>query len=412
MSGHISEFGVLRSPGRVLFGEGMLRALPEIVADYGANVLICTDPVVAGLEEVQDVAKRIRAISGTTVIYSETRPELPKSCVQECLGQLADNRPDVIVGLGGGSAMDLAKLVSVALSGSSDLSVFYGENLIRRPVLPVIAVPTTAGSGSEVTPVAVLDDDSRALKIGISSPRIIPRVAVVDPLLTHGCPAGLTVSSAADAMTHAIEAFTSVRRAGKPNIERERVFVGKNIISDFYALRAIELISRNIARVAKDGSDARARRDVMLGSLLAGLAFGVAGTAAAHAIQYPVGALTKTPHGLGVAALMPFVMAFNRSECTATFARIASVMGKADGTDSARADAAPELVLSLFSSVGIPGNLAELGVEKDKLDWITEQSMLPRRLVENNPRKLSLDGVGEIVANAWNGYLPRPREIA
>ena len=407
MSGYVSEFGVLRPPGRVVFGEGMLRALPEIVADYGRNVLICTDPVICRLAEVESVMHRIKSLSTTMVVYRDTRPELPKSCVQECLDQLAGTRPDVIVGLGGGSSMDLAKLVSLALGTSSDLSAFYGENLVYGPVLPVIAVPTTAGTGSEVTPVAVLDDESRTLKVGISSPRIIPRVAVVDPLLTHSCPTGLTVSSAADAMTHAIEAFTSIRRAATPAIERERVFVGKNIMSDFYALRAIELISRNIARVAKDGSDARARRDVMLGSLLAGLAFGVAGTGAAHAIQYPVGALTKTPHGLGVAVLMPFVMAFNRCECMASFAQIASAMGREQGTEAARANAAVELVSSLFLSVGIPENLAGLGVGKDSLDWIGEQSMLAKRLVDNNPRKLSPQGVGEIIANAWSGDLPQ-----
>src|SRR5690606_21603860 len=170
---------------------------------------------------------------------------------------------------------------------------------VPGPIMPLIAVPTTAGTGSEVTPVAVLSDSERTLKVGISSPFLIPTWSVCDPELTFSCPAALTAIAGADALTHAIEAFTAVRRDPVPSIAQERVFVGKNTMSDHFALSAITLLWEGLEAACEDNTDRSAREKVMLGATMAGLAFGVAGTAAAHAIQYPVGALTHTAHGLG-----------------------------------------------------------------------------------------------------------------
>lgn len=174
------------------------------------------------------------------------------------------------------------------------------------PVLPVIAVPTTAGTGSEATPVAVISDPDRTLKVGISSPHLLPRVAICDPDLTLTCPPALTAIAGADALTHAIEAFTAGRRAPSPELAQRHVFIGKSALTDHFALLAIRLLGRSLERACHDGADEEARADVMLAALAAGCAFGTAGTAAAHAIQYPVGALTHTAHGLGVATLLPY----------------------------------------------------------------------------------------------------------
>lgn len=163
------------------------------------------------------------------------------------------------------------------------------------PVLPVIAVPTTAGTGSEATPVAVISDPDRTLKVGISSPHLLPRVAICDPDLTLTCPPALTAIAGADALTHAIEAFTAGRRAPSPELAQRHVFIGKSALTDHFALLAIRLLGRSLERACHDGADEEARADVMLAAL-----------AAAHAIQYPVGALTHTAHGLGVATLLPY----------------------------------------------------------------------------------------------------------
>ncbi|MEO1285417.1 MAG: iron-containing alcohol dehydrogenase, partial [Pseudomonadota bacterium] len=211
-------------------------------------------------------------------------------------------------------------------------------------------------------------------------------------------------------MTHAIEAFTAIKRDPDPGLETAGVFVGKNDLSDMFALEAVRLISRNLETAVLEGANADARNAMAKGSLLAGLSFGSAGTAAAHAIQYPIGAQTKTPHGLGVAALMPYVMAFNRSHCTAEYAELAQAMGAGAGSSDLMADQAVEMVADLFSRVGIPKTLPELGVTPDQLDWIIDRSLLPARLVNNNPRPLDRDGIEEIVTNAMSGTLTLRRK--
>ena len=406
----MSSLGVLRSPETVLFAEGALTALPDQVERFGSKVLVCTDPVVAGFPAVLQILDALKAKGAEVAVYADTTPELPISCVHDCIEKQADFTPDVVVGLGGGSSIDLAKLVALAYRHGRELSNFYGENLVPGPTVPIIAVPTTAGTGSEATPVAVLDDQGRELKVGISSRYLIPRVAVVDPSLTLSCPAGLTAASGADAMTHAIEAFTAIKRDPDPGLETAGVFVGKNDLSDMFALEAVRLISRNLETAVFEGANADARNAMAKGSLLAGLSFGSAGTAAAHAIQYPIGAQTKTPHGLGVAALMPYVMAFNRSHCTAEYAQLAQAMGSGAGSSDLMADQAVEMVADLFSRIGIPKTLPELGVTPDQLDWIIDRSLLPARLVNNNPRPLDRDGIEEIVTNAMSGTLTLRRK--
>jgi len=269
--------------------------------------------------------------------------------------------------------------------------------------MPVIALPTTSGTGSEVTPVAVLADAERAVKIGIASPHLIPHVAICDPELTYSCPPSLTAHSGADALTHAIEAFTNVRRPLGDDLVHEHVFLGKNVLSDQFALGAISDISASLKQAFDNGGDRVARQRLMAGATKAGLAFGTAGTAAAHAVQYPVGAMTHTAHGLGVAVLMPHVMAFNRAYCEAELAEIADAMS-AGGTDIAgRAQAAIDAVAGLFASVGIPHTLADLGIGRAQLPLVVEQALGSVRLVKNNPRPLDLASMTILVEGAFTG---------
>ena len=211
-------------------------------------------------------------------------------------------QPDVVLGLGGGSNLDLSKAVALLVRYPAALSTYYGENNVPGPIAPVVAVPTTAGTGSEVSPVAVVADPERAMKVGIASRALIPKWAVVDPALTVSCPASVTAHSGMDALAHAIESFCArVRTDCSPHA----IFVGKNPMSDVLATKAISAIAKFLPRAVAQPSDREARQEMALASLLAGMAFSSAGTAAVHALQYPVGEATHTPHGLGNAVFCP-----------------------------------------------------------------------------------------------------------
>jgi alcohol dehydrogenase len=271
----------------------------------------------------------------------------------------------------------------------------------------VVAVPTTAGTGSEVTPVAVVSDPSRTIKVGISSPHLIPAVAVCDPELTVSCPRAVTAAAGADALTHGIEAFTAVRRPPTPDLSRERVFVGANVLTDLFALEAVRAVAAHLRRACDVPDDLEARSGMMRAALSGGFAFGTAGTAGAHALQYPIGALTHTAHGAGVGALMPYVMAFNAPARVERLGKIAHVLG-VDGGESgpaALARAAVRGVADLLASVGIPRTVADLGVPADRLPGMARDAMSARRLVENNPRPLDEESALVLLQAAHAGEL-------
>ena len=398
------HFGAMRAPDSLLFGTGQRRSIGLAATSLGKSALVCTDRRFAATSEMAEMVSILERTGIAVQVFADTEAELPIDGIETCAVQFRDLSPDMVIGIGGGSCLDLAKLVSLLLTHGGDLSRYYGEQKVPGPIRPVIAVPTTAGTGSEVTPVAVLGDRRRELKVGISSPYLIPAIAICDPELTVTAPPSLSAIAGADAMTHAIEAVSAVRHPVTPELGFRRVFVGKNEISDYNALHAIHLISRSLPIVVGNGSDLQARSDLMLGSTVAGLAFGVAGTAAAHAIQYPVGALTKTAHGLGVAALMPYVMEFNRPACCESFAAIARAMGAEGRDETALADHAVAMVRDLFRTIGIPLTLAELGVTKDKIEWIAEKTLLSTRLVQNNPVPLTRKAALEITHRAFRGH--------
>jgi alcohol dehydrogenase len=402
----MEHFGIIRSPGLVVFGRGRRDSLASIAAKLGTRALICTDERVRADPMLADLVDALRGAGIRTEVYDETVAELPLACIEGAVARARNFGPDILVGLGGGSCIDLAKLVGVCMAHGGPLSRYYGEFRVPGPIMPVIAVPTTAGTGSEVTPVAVLADPDRAVKVGISSPCLIPAVALCDPELTLSCPPSLTAGSGADALTHAIEAFTAIRVPADGDTPMGKVFVGKNLFSDIYARVAISALAGSLARAVEDGRDVAAREQVMLGALAAGMAFAAAGTAAAHAIQYPVGALTHTAHGLGVATLLPYVMEFNRPACLEEFAQIADLFegeARSGGSTTQRSALAIDLVEALFRRIGIPGSLAQLGLAADQCGVVVEQSLQAARLVRNNPRPLDAACVENIVACALAG---------
>src|SRR6201991_482082 len=345
-------FGALRLPASVVFGSGQRAAIGMMTAQIGKRALICADARMGQDAQFKAIVADIEANGVQTKVYDRTEADLPMEGISGCVTECADFKPDVVLGVGGGSCMDMAKCVAVLLQHGGSLRDYYGENKIPGPVAPVIAVPTTSGTGSEVTPVAVIADTERGTKVGISSPYLIPRVAVCDPELTVTCPPGLTAVSGADALTHAIESFTSAHREVTPDLTVKNVFVGKNVLSDVFGLLALKNIFAALRTAVNDGKNIQAREQMMLASLAAGCAFGTAGTAAAHAIQYPVGNETHTPHGMGVALLLPYVMEFNRPNCVPAFAQMGRAIGL-PGNDEAISHAVIDAVANLLQEIGI-----------------------------------------------------------
>ena len=392
-------FATIRAPREVIFGAGQRDALGAVAAKLGRRALVVTDERLSGDADFIEMTAQIEKAGLSVRIDVSTLPDVPVDTAVASAEAARGFDPDLVIGVGGGSCLDMAKCVAILLTHGGRPQDYYGEFMVPGPVMPLIAVPTTAGTGSEVTPVAVLSDRERQLKVGISSPHVIPTVSICDPELTATCPAGLTAIAGADALTHAIEAFTAIRREPVPGLAQERVFVGKNATSDHFALQAIALIWEGLERACADGGDNEARAKVMLGATLAGLAFGVAGTAAAHAIQYPVGAVTHTPHGAGVACLMPYVMAWNAPRIGPELTQIAAAIGLRDGDEVIPA------VAALFGRIGIPRTLRDLGLADDRLDWVAEQSCGIARLIQNNPRPLPPEDMRRLVGAAHRGEL-------
>ncbi|MEZ0494950.1 iron-containing alcohol dehydrogenase [Sphingomonas sp. IW22] len=396
-------FGAARLPRAILFGRGQRGAIGSTSARVGRRALLVTDERQAAQPEFAAILADLQAHGVETQVFDGVIPDLPISAIDACVAPARDFAPDVVIAVGGGSAMDLAKVAAVLLTHGGQVSDYYGEFAVPGPVLPLIAVPTTAGTGSEVTPVAVISDESRGTKIGIASPYLIPQVAICDPELTASCPPGLTAVSGADALTHAIESFTTARRPADAMLTEEHVFIGKNVLSDHFAKLAVANLFKYLERAWRDGSDMEAREGVMLASLTAGCAFGTAGTAAAHALQYPIGNLTHTAHGAGVAALMPFVMQYNRPACAEAFAELATLIGLPDGSVEERSQAFIEAVADLMAAIRIPASLAELGLAEDQQEYVAEHSLKSARLIKNNPRPLDLDAMRAITHAAYSG---------
>ncbi|HEX5782350.1 MAG TPA: iron-containing alcohol dehydrogenase, partial [Solirubrobacteraceae bacterium] len=339
----------------------------------------------------------VESLSGDVTVFSGAAVDVPSSAVEAAVS--AAERPDVIVAVGGGSVIDLAKVTALLLAHGGALADYYAVQSVPGPIVPLIALPTTAGTGSEATPVAVITDPATEMKIGLASPHLIPRHAVCDPLLTVGAPPVVTAHAGIDALAHAVESFISAREHPSPELVLGRPQVGKNLLSDALAQTAAGHIVRNLVRAVEDGSDLEARTGMLYGSLLAGIAFGNSGVSAAHALQFPLGAATHTSHGLGTGVLLPYVMEFNRPARPAEMAALSSLMG---------GDAVSH-VHALGLRIGLPASLAEVGVARSDLRAMAEAAVGFKRLVDNNPVPLDADALEAILDAAWHGEPDRLR---
>lgn len=370
--------------GRIFFGWGAVNELRHVPREFGQRVLVCTDQNIVKAGICETVLGLLHEAKANVKVFDEGRPEVDRETIERAAAVAQAFAPDVVIGLGGGSNLDLSKAVAVLLRHPGPISSYYGENNVPGPITPVVAVPTTAGTGSEVSPVAVVADPERAIKVGIASRALIPKWAIVDPALTISCPASVTAHSGMDAITHAIESFCAKVRTG---VSSHAIFVGKNPVSDVLAAKAISCLAKSLATAVAHPDNRAAREEVALASLLAGMAFSSAGTAAVHALQYPVGEATHTPHGLGNAVLLPTVMRSIVPSRITEMAFIARCLdpGLASVPDATAAAKAPDLVEQLGAKVGIPKGLRALGLTKEQLPDLARLASTVRRLIDNSP---------------------------
>jgi alcohol dehydrogenase class IV len=387
----MTDFAVLRAPSQVLFGCGMASATGEVAAEHGRRALVVTDPVIA---QTPGFAAVLDSLDGLEVtIFSDAAVDVPPSAVEAALARGEAARADVIVAVGGGSVIDLAKVTALQLTHGSPLENYYAVGSVPGPIVPLVALPTTAGTGSEATPVAVVTDPSTDMKIGVASRHLIPRHAICDPLLTVAAPRTVTAHAGIDALSHAVESYLSARQEPSPELVLGQPQVGKNLLSDALAITAARHLLENLAQAVEDGSDASARTGMLYGSLLAGIAFGNSGVGAAHALQFVVGAATHTSHGLGTGLLLPYVMEYNRSARPDGIAQLSELAG---------GDAVTE-IHALGLRIGLPASLAEIGVARDQLREMAEAAAGIKRLVDNSPRPLDADALETILDAAWHG---------
>ncbi len=359
----------------------------------------------------------------STEVFSDTEAELPISSINGCVTWARGREFGAVIGFGGGSCIDMAKVMAMLLTHGGRIQDYYGESQVPSPVTPVVAVPTTAGTGSEATPVAVLTDPERALKVGVSSPHLIPQVAICDPELSRSCPAGLTAASGADALVHLVESYTAIERPATAQTAYRRVFIGKSAFTDSVALAGLRLVGRSLLAAYQEPGDMAARQDMAKAALAGGVALGVAGTAAAHALQYPLGALTRTSHGVGVGVLLPYVMRYNFPARIQDYAAIGRALrgeapvtdrdsqaahtcgdpARAESDDVEAARAAVEAVDAIVAGLDLPPTLRDLGLKQDQVTDVATLGLQATRLVENNPRRLDLDAMLAITRAAFDG---------
>jgi alcohol dehydrogenase class IV len=391
--------------GQLVFGRHATKQLGDIVSRLGARrVMIVTDTVLAKAGLVEPVHVPLSEAGVVVEVFSGGEPEPSTRAAEAAIALGRDFRPDAVLGLGGGSNMDLAKITAVVLQHGGRPLDYVGDDKIPGPVLPVICLPTTAGTGSEVSAASVLTDIEQKIKVGVLSNYLRPRAAVVDPLLTLSCPPKVTADSGIDALTHAIEAYTAVDNAHFPLPLGERtIYQGGHPFGDMFAEKAIALIGKYLRHAVAHGDDLDAREGMALAATMAGLSFSNVGVAAVHALEYPVGGATHCSHGAGNGLLLPFVMRYNLPVRRHKFAVIARLLG-AEVEGKSEADAAETAITAveqLRRDIGIPLRLRDIGITESQLRPLAEKAFAIKRILRVNPRPVTEEDLEAILRAAF-----------
>ena len=369
-----------------LVQSGAVLQLPDLLSERGlSRPLIVTDAMLIELGVVTPAINHLRDRCDSVSVFDGIEPDPSERVVGACLAAFRAGECDSVVAVGGGSSMDVAKVVSVLANDQQSLSEIYGVGMVSSLRKPLFLVPTTAGTGSEVTPVAIITT-GETTKAGVSSPVLLPDVAVLDAALTVGLPASITAMTGIDAMVHAIEAYTSK--------------IKKNPISDMLALRALKLLSENIRTVLTSPENRAAREAMLLGSMFAGQAFANAPVGAVHALAYPVGGHYHIPHGLSNSLMLPAVLNFNAEACPELYAELAAVLPGAERSALGLID----WFKLLITESGLPATLAQANIPESDLPMLASDAMFQQRLLINNPREVDEPTALQLYREAWSGW--------
>lgn len=363
---------LLQQPRKIVFGEDCLRDLSDdaLINDAGRILFLVALPVLPAMEET---FLALKAKSKQIEVIEYGFPGEPSfGLFDKLLVQSSAFKPDCVVGVGGGSVLDCAKLLAALTGAAQNAKEVVGINILKGRKTGVICIPTTSGTGSEVSPNAILLDEDTNDKKGIISPALVPDACYIDPTLTVSLPRKFTAETGIDALCHCIEAYTN--KFAHPAV-------------DLYALKGIELIANNLLKTCENGDDMEARAALSLGSMYGGLCLGPVNTCAVHALSYGLGGKMHISHGLANAILLPEVMLFNLPSVCEKSAKIALAMGvTAQASDEETAKAGIEAIRALSTACGIPQCLTEIGITKEVLPELADIAMNVTRLLNNNPR--------------------------
>ena len=374
---------------KIICEQGAAKRLGEIARGLGmSQVFLVTD---IGLMKAGLIDGALTSLSEAGVkvtVFSDVLADPPEVSVQAAVKAAVLVHADGVIGFGGGSSLDTAKLVALFVKTPQELPTIYGIGLARGPRLPLIQVPTTAGTGSEVTPIAILTTPSHEKK-GVVSPLLYPDVAVLDSLLTLGLPPAITAMTGVDAMVHAIEAFTSRSK--------------KNALSDALAIKALQLLYANLPAAVSDGKDAQVRENMLLGSLLAGMAFANAPVGAVHALAYPLGGHYQLPHGLTNSLVLLPVLKFNLPAAESLYAELGrAILPELNSvSDALAASNFIEAIAAHVITMPYAQRLREVGVKEHELEMLARDAMNVQRLLINNPRDVQFADALSLYQSAY-----------
>ena len=373
-------------PGKLVFGNGTISQLAEeVLALNGSKVFVATitplKGAIAGFIAALEM-KNVEVLVDTSILQEPTFADFKKLMLA-----VAPFNPDVVIGIGGGSVLDIAKLVAAQLENDQVLADYVGIGLLKGRKKKLICVPATSGTGSEASPNAILVDDSDNQKKGIISPFLVPDIIYVDPLLTVSLPPALTAATGLDALTHCLEAYTN--KFAQPFI-------------DMFAYEGMRLIADNIVTAVTDGQNIDAREKVAMGSLLGGFCLGPVNTAGVHALSYPLGSTFHLPHGLSNALMLPYVMEYNIPAAVNRYASVAVAIGcEKQSTNELTAYAGVQKIRELIKDCGIPSTLREVGVAESAIPQLAKDALKIQRLLKNNPREITEEAAIEIFTAAY-----------
>ena len=362
----------LLQPPRIVIGDGCAPQCAEFFSQRGVKrvLLVSSSPVLPTLTGVLEALTQV----GVAVVRSLTIDREPtRQVFEQVLAVARKENIEAVLGIGGGSAIDVAKLVAALTHGKQKTSEVFGINLLAGRLLRLVCLPTTAGTGAEVSPNAILLDEADELKKGVVSPYLVPDAVFIDPRLTLSVPPGVTAATGLDALTHCIEAFAN--KFAHP-------------VVDVYALQGIRLIAANLERAVRDGQNLEARSALALGSFYGGLCLGPVNTGAVHALSYPLGGRFHIAHGVANSLLLPHVIRFNMPAAPERYAEVALALGVPPGANAA-AERGVAFLAQLSRDCGVPQTLSELKISRDAIPSLAQAALQVQRLLKNNLRPVT-----------------------